>query len=191
VPFDFELLKENRDGTRLGRLETPHGTVETPAFMPVGTQGTVKTLSSSDLEEIGAGIILANMYHLYLRPGADVIEDVGGIHRFMSWNGPVLTDSGGYQVFSLARLNRVTEEGLEFQSHLDGSRHFMSPEQNVALQRDIGATGTHGHSKFLQCSLVVIMRVQPDLQCTQGGKCVSNGIERVSPDMVDIAPAIT
>jgi queuine tRNA-ribosyltransferase len=139
VPFDFELLKENRDGTRLGRLETDHGIVETPAFMPVGTQGTVKTLSSSDLEEIGAGIILANMYHLYLRPGADVIEGAGGIHRFMSWNGPVLTDSGGYQVFSLADLSRISDEGVEFKSHLDGSSHFFTPGRVVDVQLAIGS----------------------------------------------------
>ena len=124
---------------RAGELVTPHGVVETPVFMPVGTQATVKTLAPSDLEEIGARIILSNAYHLYLRPGTQLIREAGGIHRFMGWDRAILTDSGGFQVFSLARLNRITDEGLEFQSHLDGSRHFMSPEQNVAIQRDIGA----------------------------------------------------
>jgi queuine tRNA-ribosyltransferase len=124
---------------RAGELVTPHGVVETPVFMPVGTQATVKTLAPSDLEEIGARIVLSNAYHLYLRPGTELIREAGGIHRFMGWDRAILTDSGGFQVFSIARLNRVTDDGLEFQSHLDGSRHFMSPEQNVAIQRDIGA----------------------------------------------------
>ena len=124
---------------RAGELVTPHGVVETPVFMPVGTQATVKTLAPSDLEEIGAQIILSNAYHLYLRPGTQLIREAGGIHRFMGWDRAILTDSGGFQVFSIARLNRVTEDGLEFQSPLDGPRHFMSPEQNVAIQRDIGA----------------------------------------------------
>ena len=124
---------------RAGELVTPHGVVETPVFMPVGTQATVKTLAPSDLKEIGARIILSNAYHLYLRPGTELIREAGGIHRFMGWDRAILTDSGGFQVFSLARLNRITDDGLEFQSHLDGSRHFMSPEQNVAIQRDIGA----------------------------------------------------
>ena len=124
---------------RAGELVTPHGVVETPVFMPVGTQATVKTLAPSDLEEIGTRIVLTNAYHLYLRPGTELIREAGGIHRFMGWDRAILTDSGGFQVFSLARLNRITDDGLEFQSHLDGSRHFMSPEQNVAIQRDRGA----------------------------------------------------
>ena len=124
---------------RAGELVTPHGVVETPVFMPVGTQATVKTLAPSDLVDIGARIILSNAYHLYLRPGTELIREAGGLHRFMGWDRAILTDSGGFQIFSLARLNRVTEDGLEFQSHLDGSRHFMTPEQNVAVQRDIGA----------------------------------------------------
>ncbi|MFH1689681.1 MAG: tRNA guanosine(34) transglycosylase Tgt [Candidatus Eisenbacteria bacterium] len=124
---------------RAGELVTPHGVVETPVFMPVGTQATVKTLAPCDLEDIGARIILSNAYHLYLRPGTELIREAGGLHRFMGWDRAILTDSGGFQVFSLARLNRITDDGLEFQSHLDGSRHFMSPEQNVAIQRDIGA----------------------------------------------------
>lgn len=124
---------------RAGEIVTPHGVVETPVFMPVGTQATVKTLAHSDLHDIGARIVLSNAYHLYLRPGTELIRNAGGLHRFMSWDRAILTDSGGFQVFSLARLNRVTDDGLEFQSHLDGSRHFMTPEQNVAVQRDIGA----------------------------------------------------
>jgi queuine tRNA-ribosyltransferase len=139
VPYRFELMGEDRDGARLGRLETDHGSIETPAFMPVGTQGSVKTLSSRDLEEIGAGIILANTYHLYLRPGVTVIEQAGGIHRFMSWNGPVLTDSGGYQVFSLSDLSRLTDNGVEFRSHLDGSAHLLTPAKVVDVQLRIGS----------------------------------------------------
>jgi queuine tRNA-ribosyltransferase len=138
--LEFRIVAQDAETkARAGELVTPHGVVETPVFMPVGTQATVKTLAPSDLEAIGARIILSNAYHLYLRPGTRIIRESGGLHRFMGWNGAILTDSGGYQIFSLASLNRITEDGLEFQSHLDGSRHFMSPEQNVAIQRDIGA----------------------------------------------------
>lgn len=138
--LEFRILAVDAETkARAGELVTPHGVVETPVFMPVGTQATVKTLAPSDLEEIGARIILSNAYHLYLRPGTELIREAGGIHRFMGWDRAILTDSGGFQVFSLARLNRITDDGLEFQSHLDGSRHFMSPERNVAIQRDIGA----------------------------------------------------
>lgn len=138
--FEFRIIAEDGEtGARAGELVTPHGVIETPVFMPVGTQATVKTLSPSDLEEVGAQIILANAYHLHLRPGASVVSEMGGLHDFMSWGRAILTDSGGYQIFSLSRLNRVTEDGLEFQSHIDGSRHFMSPEDNVRIQRDIGA----------------------------------------------------
>jgi queuine tRNA-ribosyltransferase len=139
VPFHFELLEGDKSGPRAGRILTDHGVVETPAFMPVGTQGSVKTLSSADLESIGASIVLANTYHLYLRPGEKLIEEAGGIHRFMSWDGPVLTDSGGYQVFSLADLSRLSDEGVEFQSHLDGSRHLLTPERVVEIQTSIGS----------------------------------------------------
>ena len=138
--FEFRIIAEDAEtGARAGELTTPHGVIETPVFMPVGTQATVKTLAPEDLRTMGARIILANAYHLYLRPGADLLREAGGIHRFMAWDGAVLTDSGGFQIFSLARLNRVTDEGFEFQSHLDGSRHFMTPEENVELQRAIGA----------------------------------------------------
>lgn len=138
--FEFSVVTEDAEtGARAGELTTPHGVVETPVFMPVGTQATVKTLAPSDLAEIDARIILANAYHLYLRPGADIVRRAGGLHRFMGWDRAILTDSGGFQVWSIARLNRVTDEGLEFQSHLDGSRHFMTPEENVRIQRDLGA----------------------------------------------------
>ena len=139
MAFRFELLHEYEAGPRAGRIITDHGVVETPAFMPVGTQGAVKTLSSADLEDVGATIILANTYHLYLRPGEKLVADAGGIHRFMSWNGPVLTDSGGYQVLSLADLRRLSDEGVEFQSHLDGSRHLLTPERVVEIQLSIGS----------------------------------------------------
>jgi queuine tRNA-ribosyltransferase len=139
VPFRFELLGEDESGARAGRLTTGHGVVETPCFMPVGTQGAVKTMTSHDLEEMGATIILANTYHLYLRPGMKIMEEAGGIHRFMSWSGPVLTDSGGYQVFSLSDLNRISDEGVEFRSHLDGSAHLLTPERAVDIQLTIGS----------------------------------------------------
>ena len=138
--FSFTLIKkDSATGARLGRLITAHGTVETPAFMPVGTQGSVKALSPRDLEEMGCQMILANTYHLYLRPGVEVIRDLGGLHRFMGWNGPILTDSGGYQVFSLGALRKITEEGVHFQSHLDGSSHLLTPEKVVQIQEDLGS----------------------------------------------------
>lgn len=139
MAFRFELKKTDPSGARLGTIETDHGVIETPAFMPVGTQGTVKSLSPGDLSEIGASIILGNTYHLHLRPGEKLIAEAGGIHRFMSWDGPVLTDSGGYQVFSLTDLNKITDEGVEFRSHIDGSSRFLSPEGVVNIQLDIGS----------------------------------------------------
>jgi queuine tRNA-ribosyltransferase len=140
VPVRFQALAtDDNSAARAGLLTTPHGDIKTPAFMPVGTQGTVKTLSPRELQEIGAQIILGNAYHLYLRPGPEVVSRAGGLHRFMSWNGPILTDSGGYQVFSLTDLNKVTEEGVTFQSHLDGSRHLFTPERTVQIQHALGA----------------------------------------------------
>lgn len=137
--MEFRIEKTDRaTKARAGRLKTDHGEILTPAFMPVGTQATVKTLSSKELEEIGAQIILSNTYHLYLRPGEDIIQKAGGLHRFMNWPHPVLTDSGGYQVFSMAELNKVTEEGLRFQSHIDGTHHFFTPEGVVEIQRRLG-----------------------------------------------------
>ncbi len=137
--FSFTVLQRNTGtAARLGRLHTPHGEVETPAFMPVATQGTVKATSPRELREIGAQIVLANAYHLYLRPGAELVEQLGGLHRFMGWDGPILTDSGGYQVFSLKDLCRVSEEGVHFRSHLDGSAHFLTPENVVRTQEALG-----------------------------------------------------
>lgn len=136
----YTLIKVCRQtGARFGRVETPHGCFETPAFMPVGTQATVKTLTPAQLVEIEAGIILANTYHLYLRPGHDLIKKAGGLHEFMKWSRPILTDSGGFQVFSLNDLRKIREEGVEFRSHIDGSSHFLSPEKAVEIQNALGA----------------------------------------------------
>jgi queuine tRNA-ribosyltransferase len=124
---------------RTARLVTPHGTIETPAFMPVGTQATVKAMTPEELREVGAQIILANTYHLYIRPGHGTVERMGGLHSFMHWDGPILTDSGGFQVFSLGELRKITEEGVTFRSHLDGSSHLLSPESSIAVQEALGA----------------------------------------------------
>ena len=137
--MEFVLEGVDPSGARAGRLILPHGEIETPVFMPVGTQGTVKAVSGEELVEMNAEIILANAYHLYLRPGLDVIRKAGGLHSFMGWDRPLLTDSGGFQIFSLAALNKVTSEGVAFQSHLDGSRHFFSPESAIEVQTAIGA----------------------------------------------------
>jgi len=133
----FELRK--RSGPRLGVLRTPRGDVNTPAFMPVGTNGTVKALGPDELREVGAEIVLANTYHLYLRPGHETVRRLGGIHRFMDWRGPVLTDSGGFQVYSLAALREISERGVEFRSHIDGSLHFLDPEKAMDIQRALGS----------------------------------------------------
>ena len=139
-PFEFELLHTCRQtGARRGRLHTPHGVIETPIFMPVGTQASVKTMSPDELKDIGAQIILSNTYHLHLRPGENLIEKAGGLHAFMHWDRPILTDSGGFQVFSLADLRKLREEGVEFRSHLDGSKQFLSPETSIGIQQKLGA----------------------------------------------------
>lgn len=133
---------EETDATsqaRLGTLTTPHGRVATPAFMPVGTQATVKALTPVECRELGVEILLANAYHLYLRPGVEVVEAHGGLHRFMGWDGPLLTDSGGFQVMSLSKLRKITPDGVIFQSHIDGSEHLLSPEKAVAIQEGLGA----------------------------------------------------
>lgn len=135
----FEVLKTDASGARLGRLVTPHGVIDTPAFLPVGTGGTVKGLTQQTLEELGVQILLANTYHLYLRPGHELIRGLGGLHRFMAWPGAILTDSGGYQVFSLAALRKVTDEGVRFRSHLDGTEHFLTPETAVEIQMALGS----------------------------------------------------
>ena len=136
----YEILHEDaKSGARLGRLWTRHGPVDTPVFMPVGTQATVKTLGAEDLERLGASIILGNTYHLMLRPGMDIMERLGGLHAFQGWRGPILTDSGGFQVFSLSSLRKITEEGVSFQSHIDGRRLFMGPKESMAIQRTLGS----------------------------------------------------
>lgn len=140
MDFGFELLNRDEETrARRGRIATAHGTIETPVFMPVGTQGTVKGVLPEALHEIGAQIILSNTYHLYLRPGHQLVEKLGGLHKFMNWSGPILTDSGGYQVFSLGDLRKLTEEGAKFQSHIDGSRHMLTPELSIAIQDALGA----------------------------------------------------
>ena len=137
--FHFEILATDPTGARLGRLTTPHGVIETPAFMPVGTAATVKGQTQQDLEDLGVQILLGNTYHLYLRPGHELIREMGGLHRFMAWPRPILTDSGGFQVFSLSSLRKVANEGATFRSHLDGSEHFLSPEKSLEIQIALGA----------------------------------------------------
>src|SRR5438067_11279 len=134
----FELLAEE-GGARRGRLHTAHGVIETPAFMPVGTQATVKALTPQEVHDLGAQVLLANTYHLALRPGAERIKSLGGLHRFMGWDGAILTDSGGFQVFSLDHLVKVSDDGAIFRSHLDGSEQRFTPESVMAIQRDLGS----------------------------------------------------
>ena len=135
MAIKYELIKEcKQSGARLGRIHTNRGVIETPIFMPVGTQATVKTMTVDELKEIESQIILSNTYHLYLRPGHELVKKAGGLHKFMNWDKPILTDSGGFQVFSLGDLRKITEEGVEFRSHLDGSKHFISPEKAVEIQ---------------------------------------------------------
>ncbi|MDU4652543.1 tRNA guanosine(34) transglycosylase Tgt [Sneathia sanguinegens] len=138
LPIKYEI--QYKDGNaRAGIIHTPHGDIETPIFMPVGTQATVKTMTPEELEEIGAQIILGNTYHLHLRPTDELINDFGGLHKFMNWNKPILTDSGGFQIFSLALRRKLTEEGAYFSSHLDGSKHFISPEKSIEIQNNLGS----------------------------------------------------
>ncbi|MBP5781121.1 MAG: tRNA guanosine(34) transglycosylase Tgt [Clostridia bacterium] len=136
----YELIKIcKQSGARLGILHTPHGDIETPTFMPVGTQASVKGISPGELRELNARIILSNTYHLYLRPGHELIREAGGLHKFMNWDRAILTDSGGFQIFSLSSLRKITEEGVYFNSHLDGSRHFISPEKAMEIENALGA----------------------------------------------------
>nr|WP_307774993.1 tRNA guanosine(34) transglycosylase Tgt [uncultured Cetobacterium sp.] len=138
LPVTYELY--GKDGkARIGKITTPHGEVETPVFMPVGTQATVKGMTPEELEEMGAEIILGNTYHLYLRPGDELVDKFGGLHKFMNWKKPILTDSGGFQVFSLGDLRNIQEEGVYFRSHLDGSKHFISPEKSINIQNNLGS----------------------------------------------------
>lgn len=140
MAIKYELIKEcKQSGARLGKISTPHGEIETPIFMPVGTQATVKAMTPEELKEIKSQIILGNTYHLYLRPGHELIKKAGGLHSFMNWDKPILTDSGGFQVFSLGPLRKISEEGVEFRSHLDGSKHFISPEKAVEIQNALGS----------------------------------------------------
>ena len=154
----FEIARTAEGGGRRAQLTLPHGTVQTPVFMPVGTAATVKAVPQDVLETLGgrgAEIILANTYHLYLRPGHETIRELGGVHRFMSWNRPMLTDSGGFQVFSLAKLRKITPKGVEFRSHLDGSKHFFSPEalheraDRAGRRRDDGLRRVRGNARKL------------------------------------------
>jgi queuine tRNA-ribosyltransferase len=138
--FEFELLASDpHTHARAGLFYTPHGAIETPVFAPVGTAATVKAMKPADLAAMGASLILSNTYHLYLRPGDEIVRDMGGLHRFMAWNGPILTDSGGFQVFSLSETRRIDEEGVTFQSHIDGSYHRFTPEKSVEIQENLGA----------------------------------------------------
>ncbi|MCK5123399.1 MAG: tRNA guanosine(34) transglycosylase Tgt [Candidatus Pacebacteria bacterium] len=136
----FKLFKKSKkSNARLGRLKTKHGIIETPCFMPIATCGSVKSIDSVEMEKLGADIILGNTYHLYLRPGDKLIKKLGGLHNFMNWQKPILTDSGGYQVFSLAKMRKITEEGVSFQSHIDGSRHLLTPEKSIEIQQNLGS----------------------------------------------------
>lgn len=138
--FSYEVKKVcKQSGARIGVFKTPHGEIETPVFMPVGTQATVKGLRPEDLHKLDAQIILSNTYHLYLRPGAEIVKQAGGLHKFMNWNKPILTDSGGFQVFSLSDLNKITDDGVEFSSHISGEKHFFSPEKCIDIQNALGS----------------------------------------------------
>ncbi|HQC54201.1 MAG TPA: tRNA guanosine(34) transglycosylase Tgt [Clostridia bacterium] len=138
--FSYRIIKTcKQSGARIGVLSTPSGEIETPVFMPVGTNGTVKTLTPEELIETGSQIILSNTYHLYLRPGTEILHNAGGLHKFMNWNKPILTDSGGFQVFSLSRMRKVTDEGVKFSSYLDGSVHFITPEKSIEIQKIINS----------------------------------------------------
>jgi queuine tRNA-ribosyltransferase len=138
MTLKYTLLKQDGEA-RAGLLETTHGTIHTPIFMPVGTQATVKSMAPRDLDEVGAQIILSNTYHLYLRPGHKLVAEAGGLHSFMNWQKPILTDSGGFQVFSLAQLRDISEDGVVFRSHIDGSKHFFTPEKVMEIEQDLGA----------------------------------------------------
>jgi queuine tRNA-ribosyltransferase len=139
-PVRYELKHVcKQSGARLGIVHTPHGSFETPAFMPVGTQATVKGMSPDEIKGMGAGIILSNTYHLWMRPGSDIVRDAGGLHKFMNWDRAILTDSGGFQVFSLSDRRHITEEGVRFKSHIDGSRQILTPEKSIEVQNDLGA----------------------------------------------------
>lgn len=161
--FKYEVLKVcKQSGARIGRLTTPHGVIETPVFMPVGTNATVKALTPRDIEETNAQIILANTYHLFLRPGADLVEKAGGLHKFMNWNKPILTDSGGFQVFSLSKMRKITDEGVTFSSYIDGAKKFMTPEDAIDVENKLGADiimafdeCTEGHTDYKKSKIAM------------------------------------
>jgi len=138
MPFSFEIVR-TQGQARAGVFHTPHGPIPTPVFAPVGTQATVKAVLPRDLSELGASLILANTYHLHLRPGDDLARDLGGLHRFMNWSGPILTDSGGFQVFSLAEINEIDADGVTFRSHIDGGQRRFTPEVSIEIQQNLGA----------------------------------------------------
>lgn len=165
--FSFDLeFTDSTSKARAGKITTPHGVIETPIFMPVGTVGSVKTLSPKELDDCGAQIILGNTYHLYLRPGVDVLKNFGGLANFNAWRKPTLTDSGGFQVFSLSKMNKITEEGVSFSSHLDGSKLFISPEKSIEIQEAIGAD--------------IIMSFDECIPFPADEKYVSDSIDRTS-----------
>ncbi len=137
--FEFDITANDDSGARCGRFHTPHGILETPVFAPVGTAATVKALQPRDLRELGASLVLSNTYHLYLRPGDTLVRDLGGLHQFMQWDGPLLTDSGGFQVFSLSQTRKIDQDGVTFRSHIDGSAHRFTPESSIAIQENLGA----------------------------------------------------
>jgi queuine tRNA-ribosyltransferase len=178
----FELLHTDpHSQARLGRLRTPHGVIDTPVFMPVGTQATVKALSTADLVACGASIVLCNTYHLFLRPGHELIRRFGGLHGFMAWPYPILTDSGGYQVFSLGKLARVAEEGVTFQSHLDGSRHLITPEQAVMIQQALGADISMALDECTPYPATYdAARLSMQLTCRWARRCLAAGHDRCS-----------
>lgn len=138
--LEYKLIKKSKDTkARVGEIKTNHGIIKTPVFMPVGTRATVKTMTPEEVKDLGAQIILSNTYHLFLRPGPEIIEKAGGLHKFMNWHGPILTDSGGFQVFSLSANRKITEEGVTFRSHIDGSKQFLSPEISIDVQNSLGS----------------------------------------------------
>jgi len=171
--MDFKVLFEDDDSAaRCGLISTPHGQVHTPVFMPVGTAGSVKAMRPGDLRGIGAEIILGNTYHLQLRPGSDLIEEAGGLHRFIGWDGAILTDSGGYQIFSMSGRHKVVEEGVSFTSHIDGSRHFMSPRDCVAIQRRLGSDIIMALDHCLPYpATATLVKEAMDLTCRWAKKC--------------------
>jgi queuine tRNA-ribosyltransferase len=191
-PFSFKkIASDNTTSARTGRITTSHGSIDTPAFMPVGTQGSVKALTQEMLERAGASIILGNTYHLYLRPGHATINQLGGLHRFISWERPILTDSGGFQVFSLTSLRKMSEEGVEFQSHIDGASHFISPEKSMEIQ---AALGSDIVMAFDECTPFPATREEARASLELTGRWARRSKQRLSElhnDPVSVNPGIT